>query len=586
MTASSSSPDSLKPRPAGGPLGALFQAKKQIAIHTLKSVQQESKLKVAFVSVSALLLLLGIYGGARLAFRMLEIFGSELLGNAQLSLGDLVMARLLSTFALTLFVLLIFSNILIAYATLFRSREMPYLVQSPIPVSTLFLGRFYECVSFSSWATAFLGGPILLAYGMEAKAPFMFYPALVAFYIPFVVIPGAVGSMITLFAIRHVAVLRGRWVPLGVLVAAIGIGMFRSFRSRFETPDLSDPESIQTILDLLVTSQSPFLPSQWLAEGVLATATGSFGEALFFFLLLASNAALLLWLATLTAERFFPRAWSALMAADEQRAPGEAKGLLTRLESLMGFLPQPYRSLVIKDLRLFWREPSQWSQFLLFFGIMAVYLANLGQTGNVASLDPRTWQAWGTLLNLTASMLVLASLTTRFIYPLISLEGRRVWILGLSPVTMKQIVRQKFWLSVATTSVFTVGITVLSAVKLNLDPLPFGLSVVAVMATTFALSGLAVGLGSLYPNFEEDNPSRIVSGMGGTLNFLLSLMYVVLITASLGVVLLWHNLEARLGADNFYVVVGVVVAWMVAWTWVACRMPLRMGLRHLEEIEL
>lgn len=574
------------PRPAGGPLGALFRAKRQIAVHTLKSVQRESKLKVAFVSVSALLLLIGIYGGARLAFRMLEIFGSELLGNAQLSLGDLVMARLLSTFALTLFVLLTFSNVLIAYATLFRSREMPYLVQSPIPVANLFLGRFYECVSFSSWATAFLGGPILLAYGMEAGAPLSFYPALVAFYVPFVVIPGAIGCMVTLFAMRHVDKLRGRWVPLGVLAVAVGLGMFRSFRSRFETPDLSDPESIQTILELLTTTQSPFLPSQWLAQGVLATATGNLGEAVFMFLLLASNAALLLWLAVLAAERFFPVGWSALMAADEQRPPGEAKGILTRLEGLMGFLPEPYRSLVIKDLRLFWREPSQWSQFLLFFGIMAVYLANLGQTQNVASLDPRTWQAWGTLLNLTASMLVLASLTTRFIYPLISLEGRRIWILGLSPVTMGQIVAQKFWLSVATTSVFTVGITVLSAVKLDLAPLPFALSVLAVVATTFALSGLAVGLGSLYPNFEEDNPSRVVSGLGGTLNFLLSLAYIVGVTAGLGVVLLWHNLEARLGTDSFPWVVAGVLIWTLGLTFVACRVPLRLGLKHLQSIEL
>ena len=575
------------PSPSAGPVRALLNAKKQIAIHTLKSVERESKLKVAFVSISAFLLLFGIYGGARLVFRMLEIFGAELLGGAQLSLSDLVMSRLLSTFSLTLLVLLTFSNILIAYATLYRSREMPYLVQSPIPTGMLFVGRFYECVSFSSWATAFLGGPIMLAYGLEAGAPFLFYPALVAFFIPFVVIPGAVGAMVTLVAVRWVARLRNRFMPFVVLAVAVGLGMFRSFRSRFETPDLSDPAGVQAILDLLSTGQNPFLPSQWLAQGVLAAATGDYGEALFSFLLLTANAALFLWLATLTAEVFFAKGWSALMAADEQQPPSEAKGLLTRLEALLKPLPEPTRSLVIKDLRLFWREPSQWSQFLLFFGIMAVYFANLDHSrGSVLASDPRTWQAWGTILNLSASMLILASLTTRFIYPLISLEGRRIWILGLSPVTMRQIVRQKFWLSVGTTSVFTVGLTVLSAFKLDLQPLPFYLSIGAVLATTLALSGLAVGLGSLYPNFQEDNPSRIVSGMGGTLNFLLSMLYVVLVTASLAVVLLWHDLEGRLGSDVFPWLVAGVVVWIALLTTAACRIPLRLGLRHLEEIEL
>ena len=35
--------------------------------------------------------------------------------------------------------------------------------------------------------------------------------------------------------------------------------------------------------------------------------------------------------------------------------------------------------------------------------------------------------------------------------------------------------------------------------------------------TAFTLNALAVGLGAVYPNFREDNPSKIVSGFGGTL---------------------------------------------------------------------
>ncbi|KAB2645529.1 MAG: hypothetical protein DVB27_09910 [Verrucomicrobia bacterium] len=42
----------------------------------------------------------------------------------------------------------------------------------------------------------------------------------------------------------------------------------------------------------------------------------------------------------------------------------------------------------------------------------------------------------------------------------------------------------------------------------------------ALMSAT--LSGLAVGRGALFPNFKEDNPSRIVSGFGGTLCLVVS----------------------------------------------------------------
>lgn len=173
--------------------------------------------------------------------------------------------------------------------------------------------------------------------------------------------------------------------------------------------------------------------------------------------------------------------------------------------------------------------------------------------------------------------------TTRVIYPLISLEGRRFWILGLSPVTLRRVVWQKFLLSVACTSVFTVGLALLSALQLGLDRLSLALSVSGVAATTVALSGLAVGLGSLYPNFEEDNPARIVSGMGGTLNFLISMAYIVLVTAGLAVVLLWGSFQQHLGSATL--AAGLVAVWIIVLTAATGGLPLVLGLRNLERAE-
>ena len=44
---------------------------------------------------------------------------------------------------------------------------------------------------------------------------------------------------------------------------------------------------------------------------------------------------------------------------------------------------------------------------------------------------------------------------------------------------------------------------------------------------TLTLTGLAVGLGALYPNFKEENPSKIVSGFGGTFCLVLSFLYIL-----------------------------------------------------------
>jgi ABC-2 type transport system permease protein len=37
-----------------------------------------------------------------------------------------------------------------------------------------------------------------------------------------------------------------------------------------------------------------------------------------------------------------------------------------------------------------------------------------------------------------------------------------------------------------------------------------------------------VGLGALFPNFKEENPSKIVSGFGGTLCLVISFIYLIL----------------------------------------------------------
>ncbi len=40
-----------------------------------------------------------------------------------------------------------------------------------------------------------------------------------------------------------------------------------------------------------------------------------------------------------------------------------------------------------------------------------------------------------------------------------------------------------------------------------------------------------MGLGALFPNFKDDNPSKIVSGFGGTLCLVVSFIYIALFVA-------------------------------------------------------
>jgi len=94
---------------------------------------------------------------------------------------------------------------------------------------------------------------------------------------------------------------------------------------------------------------------------------------------------------------------------------------------------------------------------------------------------------------------------------------------------------------------------------------------------TFCLTGLSVGLGVLYPNLKEANPSKIVSGFGGTLCLVLSFLYI------LASVLLLAVGTAGFQGRHLWIVGSIVLfsglSLLVGW------LPMQLGLRRLERME-
>ena len=103
------------------------------------------------------------------------------------------------------------------------------------------------------------------------------------------------------------------------------------------------------------------------------------------------------------------------------------------------FLPRDVRLLLVKDFRLFRRDPVQWSQFLIFFGLLALYFSQIRRFSY-----HQNYSAMIGFLNLAVVGLILSTFTTRFIFPMVSLEGRRLWILGLLPISRDSVLWAKF----------------------------------------------------------------------------------------------------------------------------------------------
>src|SRR5207237_10125559 len=124
------------------------------------------------------------------------------------------------------------------------------------------------------------------------------------------------------------------------------------------------------------------------------------------------------------------------------------------------------RALVGKDVRVFWRDTSQWSQFVIFFGLLGLYVVNLR---NVAyDWNNPYWAAFVSFLNLGAASMTLATLTTRFVFPQFSLEGKRLWMVGMVPYGLKRVLLEKFWLSSVCSGAITSLLMITSSCMLRI----------------------------------------------------------------------------------------------------------------------
>ncbi len=75
---------------------------------------------------------------------------------------------LFGTFFAALMLMLVFSSGIILYGSLFRSREIAFLLTIPARTGRVFLHKFQEAIVLSSWGFVLLGSPMLLAYGIVA----------------------------------------------------------------------------------------------------------------------------------------------------------------------------------------------------------------------------------------------------------------------------------------------------------------------------------------------------------------------------------------------------------------------------------
>jgi ABC-2 type transport system permease protein len=502
-------------------------------------------------------------------------------------LGAVLTERLMFVLFAFLFALLLLSNLVISYTNLFRNRETAFLLTLPVSTQTIFRWKFIESILLASWAFLFLIAPLLAAFGLVRGVPWHFYFATFFLIALFVVLPGVIGAALAIAIGRFLDRRSFQVAIVGVAVALLAFAAFW-WKTQAVDDELLDKRTLEALDQLLAKTRFtmfPFLPSYWLSSAVLQWAEGVLRGSAFFALVLLSNT---LFFGSIASTRFGnifydtassvqSRAGGGFKSRFFQSAKNQKKsiGLLEKISAKFFWLQRDTRALAVKDIRAFWRDTTQWGQSVMLFGLLGAYIINLRNFTH--ELTSPFWVNLVAFLNLGACSLNLATLTTRFVFPQFSLEGRRLWIVGMSPMGLGRVVKTKYWLASFASLLATLSLITLSCwlLKMTWDRIVFFGAVVTVM--TFALNGVAIGLGVLYPNLKEANPGKIVSGFGGTLCLVLSSLYILASIALLvfGTMGLHGHQSWAVESVVAFVLLSVLIGWL----------PLKFGLRQLKNFE-
>lgn len=512
----------------------LLGAKLRIAKGSLRSSQEGRHRAPVFLALSAIFCVMLFRGAYWLTTQALELQ----------PVGELLVQKLVAITFLIFMGLLIFSNIVTSFSSFYLADDLDFLMKQPIPGDELFTSRYIESSLQSSWVIVFFGTPAFVAVGIAMGADWMYYAGLPLVLIPFVAIPTGLATLFSL-AITNMLVatrMRDALMFVGMIGFALLFAMIRALQpEKLLSPEQFD--SIGQVMTLLSTPPRSWLPSDWCVNVLMPLLFGDErGVNLWSLGLLYTTPLALYFVAAWAHRRFYWRGWcraqegrhgASLLTVLRDwlvRRSTSGQGAWLRALDQMKDDPRPMsalKQLVLKDRFIFTRDASQWSNLLVIFALMTIYLVNY-KYFQIASQVNLFGEVSLYFFNLAACGFVVVALSGRFLYPAISLEGRSFWLLMQAPISMEKILVGK-WLG-AIFPVLIVGqfMIWISNILVTQNLFYMIAGAIFILIVTLAVAALAVGMGSLYPQFHNPNAASISSSFGAVIFMITSILMIVL----------------------------------------------------------
>ncbi len=503
-------------------------------------------------------------------------------------LGPSLAYQLLLIILLTFLSMLLFSNLITALSTFFLARDLDLVRSTPVSPTSFYYARLISTTVNSSWMVLLFGLPIFAAYGTVFGSGIAFYLWLAVVLPLFLIIPASLGVLITHWLVYILPARRIRDI-------LFFIGLFSFiviyFLFRFSQPErLVEPESFGHFVQFLAAMEapgSPFLPSSWSAEILAAPLFKKSTDQGFFYALLVSYALFFPLVTSWVSGAVYLTGWSKAQESRQGRRKYEI------VESALHWLTRPFppllRALMVKDIKAFLRDSTQWSQLFLLIALIVVYLYNFKVLPlDRSPLPTATLKTVVAFANLALAGFVLSAVAVRFAFPAVSLEGKAFWILQTAPISLRTLIWSKLWLNLVPLLILGEVLVFLSNLLLQVPHWMMILSLATVFLMTFGIVAICVGVGAIYPKFTFDHAAEIPTSFGGAICMIVSIAFIgiaVTIEAWPIYLLAMRGLSSGRSAVPELWVIAPSLLGVITVTLIAVLIPVRLGLKSLERLK-
>jgi ABC-2 type transport system permease protein len=496
--------------------------------------------------------------------------------------GEILIGKLLALIFFVFFMFLVLSNINGVIKWFLTNEDLPFLLTNPVSTSTIFFTRSIEALFESSWAFLFFSIPVLLAY-YTALAKFKpLFLLSILLLLPYAVIPYGLAFMVVVLLARFLSpkIIKRTFSFLFVLLSAALVITFRAM----EIEKLARPESFAYVYDYmryLSIPAHPLLPTHLFIESIVFLGKGGAPNILIDLGLFLSSAAALVTLAYWTSEAFYLRSYANAVVSS-RTVRSDFMGRLFR------FIPAGARFLLLKEVKNLKRDPKEWSQALLVFALIFVYVYNFKSFPRDRTALPTVFlESLLSFLNMGLLTFVIGAISVRFVYPSFQLEGKAFWLVLTSPVDVGDVYYRKLGFYAVLSLLFALTLNCLSNHYIASPPFLYYLSFGYVILVALICPVIAFYFGTKFMNLRE--PPNPYGSLGGMLTMLAIFSFTLLALLALGwssYAILVRNVTGLAIPANIVVRFAITCGMVLGASLVAMHVMRLKTIKQLQKIEL